>query len=247
MRLFVTLGQFFQDLWAQRLRTLLTILGITWGTVAVIVLLAFGVGLEKQNRINMHGMGDGIVVLFGGSTTRPFQGFPDGRPIRMREDDALILDREIADIAAVSPEYINQNTPARVGTAITSPAVTGLYPIYGDMRNIIVEPGGRFINDPDLQLRRRTVVLGDEIKQLLFADQDAVGRQVLIGETPFVVVGVMQPKTQNSSYYSRDKDRVFIPASTHAAVFGNVYVNNIIYRRRAVPGDFTPSRSLNRA
>ena len=72
MNLLTTLTQLFGDLRAQKLRTFLTILGITWGTVAVIVLLAFGVGLEKQSRKNMHGMGDGIVVMFGGQTTLPF-------------------------------------------------------------------------------------------------------------------------------------------------------------------------------
>ena len=230
MNVLTTLSQLFNDLKNQKLRTTLTILGITWGTVAVIVLLAFGVGLEKQSRKNMHGMGDGIVVMFGGTTTLPFEGFPDGRRIRLREDDVPVIASEIPEIRHISPEYINRNTPIRRGRAITTPAITGIYPIYGDMRNVIAEQGGRFINDPDLEKRRRVVMLGDEIKNLLFGSDEAVGKQVMIGETPFTVVGVMQPKTQNSSYYARDKDRVFIPASTFAAMFGDRYINNIIYR-----------------
>ena len=230
MNLLTTLTQLFGDLRAQKLRTFLTILGITWGTVAVIVLLAFGVGLEKQSRKNMHGMGDGIVVMFGGQTTLPFEGFPDGRPIRLREDDVPMIQTEIPNIRHISPEYINRNTPIRRGTAITTPAITGIHPIYGDMRNVIPEMGGRFINDLDVEKRRRVVVLGDEIKNLLFGGEDAVGQNVMIGETPFVVIGVMRPKTQNSSYYARDKDRVFIPASTFRAIYGHRYLNNIIYR-----------------
>ena len=214
MRLFTTLGQFLQDLRAQKLRTTLTILGIAWGTVAVIVLLAFGVGLEKQSRKNMHGMGDGIVVMFGGSTTKPFEGFPDGRRIRLREDDARVLQQQIPQIAEISPEYINRNTPVRRGRTNTTPAITGIYPVYGDMRNIIPEMGGRFLNAPDLANRRRVAVLGDEIKTLLFGEEEAIGQQIMIGQTPFTVIGVMQPKTQNSSYYARDKDRIFMPAST---------------------------------
>lgn len=230
MRFLTTLTQFVQDLRAQKLRTTLTILGITWGTVAVIVLLAFGVGLEKQSRKNMHGMGDGIVVMFGGRTTKAFQGFPDGRPIRLREDDATVLARQIPEIAQISPEYINRSAPARVGRKNTMPAITGIYPVYGDMRNIIPEVGGRFINRNDLAQRRRVAVLGDEVKKLLFGEEDAVGRQVMLGETPFTVVGVMQHKTQNSSYNARDQDRLFIPASTFRSLFGDKYVNNIIYR-----------------
>ncbi len=230
MRVLTTLGQFLQDLRAQKLRTTLTILGIAWGTVAVIVLLAFGVGLEKQSRKNMHGMGDGIVVMFGGSTTKPFEGFPDGRRIRLREDDARVLQQQIPQIAEISPEYINRNTPVRRGRTNTTPAITGIYPVYGDMRNIIPERGGRFLNAPDLANRRRVAVLGDEIKTLLFGDEEAVGQQIMIGQTPFTVIGVMQPKTQNSSYYARDKDRIFMPASTFRSLFGDKYVNNMIYR-----------------
>ncbi|MFO7312637.1 ABC transporter permease [Rhodothermus marinus] len=230
MRWLTTLEQFLHDLKAQRLRTTLTILGITWGTVAIVVLLAFGVGFERQTRKNMHGMGDGIVVLFGGRTTRPFQGYPDGRPVRLREEDARLLQREIPAIEAISPEYINRQTPVRRGRAVTNPAITGVYPVYGRLRNIIPEPGGRFLNEQDLKLRRRVVVLGDQIKKLLFGDEEAVGQQVYIGQTPFLVVGVMQPKIQNSSYYARDADRIFIPASTFRVLFGDRYVNNLVYR-----------------
>ena len=63
--------EFFADLRAQKLRTSLTVLGIAWGTVAVVVLLAFGVGLERQTRKRFHGLGDRIVILWGGRTTRP--------------------------------------------------------------------------------------------------------------------------------------------------------------------------------
>lgn len=151
MRWLPTLEQLLHDLKAQRLRTTLTVLGITWGTVAVVVLLAFGVGFERQTPKNMHGMGEGIVVLFAGVTTRPFQGYPDGRPIRLREEDAQLLQREIPAIAAISPEYLNRQTPVRRGRAITNPAITGVYPVYGHLRHIIPEPGGRFLNEQDLK------------------------------------------------------------------------------------------------
>ena len=176
MRFVSIFQQFLQDISAQRLRTFLTLLGITWGTVAVIVLLAFGVGFEKQTRKNMHGMGDGVVVMFGGQTTLPFEGFPDGRSIPLRETDVVALRQEIPTIGLISPEYMNRRTPVRVGQSATTPAITGIYPEYGIMRNIIPEMGGRFINMLDMERRRRVVVLGNEIKRLLFEDADAIGR-----------------------------------------------------------------------
>lgn len=233
MRLGDSVRQLVADLKAQRLRTVLTVLGITWGTVAVIVLLAFSVGLEQQTRKRFHGLGDRIVILFGGRTTVAHAGFREGRSIRLREEDADLLAREIPEIVMISPEYSERATPMRRGKNAVDPNITGIRPVYGLMRNVIAERGGRFINERDLEERRRVVVLGDAVAELLFGRDEAVGEEVMVGATPFTVVGVMKPKLQNSSYNSRDKDRAFIPASTHRALFGERYVNNLVYRVRS--------------
>ena len=225
--------EFFADMRAQKLRTSLTVLGIAWGTVAVVVLLAFGVGLERQTKKRFHGLGDRIVILWGGRTTKPFAGFGDGRPIRLQAEDVPLLAREVAEIQYISPEYITQSTRVRRGIKAAAPAITGIVPVYGLIRNIIPEAGGRFINDRDLAERRRVAVLGDELAKLLFEHDAPVGHQVLLGDAPFTVVGVMRPKLQNSSYQERDKDRIFIPATTHYALFGNRFLSNIVYRARA--------------
>jgi putative ABC transport system permease protein len=100
------------------------------------------------------------------------------------------------------------------------------------MRNIITQPGGRFINDRDVADRRRVAVLGDGLATLLFGQEEAVGQQILVGDTPFLVIGVMKPKLQNSSYEQRDQDRMFVPVSTHRALFGQRELNNIVYRAK---------------
>ncbi len=233
MRVLGTIRDFFHDLRTQRLRTALTILGITWGTVAVVVLLAFGVGLEKQTRKRMHGLGEQIVILFGNQTTKAYAGFPSGRDIRFQEEDVALLQREIDDIVQISPEYSTWRAPARRGRNSANPNVTGVYPVYGEMRNVIADWGGRFINQADIDERRRVAFLGNELRQLLFEDEDAVGKTVFVGEVPFTVIGVLKEKQQNSSYNSRDRDRIFIPSSTHKAIFGQRYLANIIYRTRS--------------
>lgn len=230
MRSFLSFGQWAADLRAQRLRSALTILGITWGTVAVVVLLAFGAGLERQVRIGMAGMGDGIVILFGGETTKPFEGFLEGRPIRLVEDDARRIASDVAQIEMVTIEYGGRNAEARRGARQASPYITGTDQAYAEMRNIRVEPGGRFLNGPDIEDRRRVAVLGDDLKNELFGESPAVGEQVFLENAPFIVIGVMQPKTQNAAYSARDADRLFMPASTYRVLFGAANVNNIIYR-----------------
>ena len=225
--------EFVADLSAQKLRTGLTVLGIAWGTVAVVVLLAFGVGLERQTKKRFHGLGDRIVILWGGRTTKPFAGFGDGRPIRLRPEDVQMLAQEVDEIDQISPEYINQNARVRRGVKAAVPAITGILPVYGLMRNIIPEVGGRFINDRDVADRRRVAVLGDELAKLLFGDAAPVGQEVFLGDAPFTVIGVMRPKLQNSSYQERDKDRIFIPATTHYSLFGDRFLNDIVYRTKA--------------
>jgi putative ABC transport system permease protein len=232
-----TLHEFLRDLRAQKLRTFLTVFGIVWGTVAIVVLLAFGMGFKKQLSINMHGIGESIAIMFPGRTTKAFEGFGIGRGMKLMEEDVHLLASQVPGIDRISPEYSRDEVPIRVGDSIITTLVGGVVPVYGDIRNVIPEPGGRFINDVDVRDRKRVVVLGTEVKRLLFGDVPAIGRIVDLGGVPFIVVGVMQKKTQNSSYNRRDQDRVFIATTTFVSVYGADRLRNIIFTSR------DPSRS----
>lgn len=223
------ISEFVLDLRAQKLRAFLTMFGIVWGTVTIIVLIAFGVGFKKQMSVNMHGIGESIAIMFPGKTTKAWEGFGTGRPMSFVEDDTKLLASQIPGIKAISPEF-GRRTPTRVGQNILTPLISGIYPVYADMRNIIPEPNGRFIDDIDMKNRKRVAVIGNKVKEFLFGQSDALGKIVYVGEVPFTVIGVMQKKTQSSSYNSRDQDRIFIPASTHSSIYGNIYLNNIIYQ-----------------
>lgn len=229
MRLGFVLGQTLGDLGRQRLRTILTILGITWGTTAVVTLLAFGVGMERQMTVNARGLGDGLVIVWGNRTTLPFRGFPEGRRIRLVEEDADLLAREVPELATVTPEFGRWGRHVSVGDRRTEVYLTGVRADYGELRNVFAQEGGRFLNERDVAGHRRVIVLGNEVKELLFGDEEAVGRTVMLGQSPFTVVGIMVPKTQNSSYSARDQDRAFIPISTFRTMEGFRYVSNLLF------------------
>jgi putative ABC transport system permease protein len=230
MRIATVLRQLVDDLRRQRLRTALTVLGITWGTTAVVALLAFGVGLERQMVVNARGMGDGLVLVSGGRTTLPFRGFPERRSIRLVESDADLIAREVPGLDVVTPEYGTWGRHVRRGDTRTEVYLTGVRADYGELRNVFADAGGRFLNEADVAGQRRVVVLGDEVKRLLFGDGDAVGEEVFLGRTPFTVVGIMAPKTQNSSYSARDQDRVFIPISTYRVTESPRFISHVLYR-----------------
>jgi putative ABC transport system permease protein len=221
--------EFVSDLRAQKLRAFLTMFGIIWGTVAIVVLVAFGVGFKKQMAANMHGIGEGIAITFPGKTTKPWAGYGIGRPMSFIEEDTKFIASQVPNVFAISPEF-SRRTVARVGENILNPTISGVNVVYSDMRNVIPEAGGRFINELDLQERRRVAVIGDKVKEFLFGTQDAVGKTVFVGDVPFTVIGVMQKKTQPSSYNRRDQDRIFIPFSTFASIYGTIHLSNIIYQ-----------------
>lgn len=220
--------EFLRDMRAQKKRTALTIFGIVWGTAAVVTLMAVGVSTKRQNITNFRGLGDGIILVFGGTTTKPYEGFGVDRRIRLQKGDIELLEREIPEIAMISEEYQRWDAFLRNGKQVRSPLVTGAPPVYGDMRNIIPRIGGRFFNEEDMEMRRRVIFLGNELNEYLFGEEDAVGKTLLLNGIPFTVIGVLEDKVQNSSYGTRDQDRAFIPTTTFEAMFGPRYLSNII-------------------
>jgi len=230
MHLLMYMTHFFRDMRSQKLRTFLTLFGIIWGTSAVVLLLAFGKGLHAQNQKSMHGLGESIVILWGGRTSKPYMGFGRGRWIGLREEDANLLGQEVSGIGAVSPEYSQWSTHIKYKKNAVTQNMVGIYPVFGEMRNIYAEMGGRFINKIDLEKRKRVVFIGNELKEDLFGKDEAIGKYIIIDNVPFLVIGVMKEKSQDSSYSGRDKNKAFIPATTFAAMYGYKYLNNIIFK-----------------
>jgi putative ABC transport system permease protein len=226
------LRQILHDVRHQKLRTLLTLLGITWGTVSVSLLVAFGEGLEKRIRKNQHGLGENIVIAWPSRTSLAYQGLGKGRPVRVNEDDLDLLRREIPQ-ATFSGEYHRNDNAFRRERVRISPQMTGSNPIFAAMRNVIPAEGGRYVNDLDLDRRRRVVVLGNDLKKDLFGEAEAIGETLMIDNVPFLVVGVMQDKAQDSSYSGRDKDKAFIPGTTFKALYNRQYVDNFIFQARS--------------
>jgi putative ABC transport system permease protein len=220
-----------QDVRHQKMRTLLTLFGITWGTVSVALLVSFGEALQKRIVKNQRGLGENIVIAWPSRTSIPFEGLGKGRRLRVSEEDIDVLRREIPE-ATFSGEYDRDKSSFRRERVRLSPEMSANSPMFAVMRNIIPASGGRYINALDIDRRRRVVFLGDKLKQDLFKDEDAVGRTVMIDNTPFLVIGVMQEKAQDSSYSGRDKDKAFVPESTYRGLFTERYVDNFIFQAK---------------
>lgn len=219
----------FRDLVRQPLRTVLTLSGVVWGTFSVVLMVAFGESVGQAQRKRFHGMGNGIVLLFPARTTLPYQGLQKGKPVRITPEQAEDLVRKVPGIELLSPEFI-QGRRIRYGRQEFLSTVRGVNPSFERMRNTIAARG-RFINDRDMEERRRVCFIGDVLAKDLFFETDPLGRQILVEGVPFIVVGVMAKKLQNSNYNGqRDERCAFIPWTTFSALYGRKYVSNIIFR-----------------
>ncbi len=223
-----SLKQLWRDLRTQRMRTLLTTLGIVWGTVAVSLLLAFGQGLHVQLKKNAAGIGQGLVIAWPSQTSMPFEGLGKGRRIRLTEDDIELVRGRSRIVGLISTEF-SDTLRLQQGRRTLAVEVSGVNTEFAEMRSMIPAAGGRFINPRDEELRRRVAFLGNELAEQLFGSADPVAQVFRLHGSPFMVVGVLQPKIQQSSYSGRDKDKVIIPASTFQALTGQKYLDNFTF------------------
>jgi len=230
MALRAYLLQLLRDVRSQKLRTFLTLFGIVWGTAAVSLLLAFGQGLHHQLIKSMKGLGENIIIAWPSRTSKPWEGLPRGRRVRVTEEELERVRSEVPLLTRVSGEYAAWDLRFRRGTKVFVPGVSGTNVEYAQMRNVIPSESGRFLNQRDLDQRRRVIFLGDKLASDLFGVDEAIGHEVYINGVPFTVIGTMIEKEQDSSYYNRDNDRATMPASTFKAIYNRKYVDNFVFQ-----------------
>jgi putative ABC transport system permease protein len=223
------LAQLAQDFRAYKMRFFFVVFGVAWGTIAIVLNMAFGVGVMVQIEKGLKGLGEHIGILWPGQTSVPYKGLGIGRRIRFVPEDAELLKEKIDIIEKASPEYIHWNQPIKYGEVLRNAKVCGVNPSYGMMRSIEAE-NGRFVNKLDVEKRRRGIFLGDEEKDKIFGPEEAVEKRVLLNGIPFTVIGVMKKKIQNNCYSGNDKNAVFIPFSTFKTMYGWLYINNMVYQ-----------------
>lgn len=219
--------QFYNDVRRQKLRSALTMFGIFWGTCSLVLLFAFGQGIRVQQMKSQKGLGENIIIVWPGVTSVEWKGLGRGRPVKFTEDDVKLIKTKAQTIERISPEN-GRTLPIKYEKQLTRRLVTGVWPEFGPMRNLIPQFGSRFVTDQDLEERRRVIFIGDLLAKDLFGDSTAVGQTVLVNGMPFTVIGVMKSKKQDSSYRSRDNRSAFIPLSTYQAMFSERYSDDFV-------------------
>jgi len=233
------LRQTYRNLAANKARSFLTMFGIGWGLICLILMTSMGEGMWVAQKQKARALGQNIMIVWGGRTSKGKEGIRPGKVIRLTLDDYFILKQQAAYLQRLSPEV--QRSLAAVSRINNGTFRThGVFPDYMQMRTIELA-GGRPINHGDNANALRVCIIGDEVRDQLFnKSQRATGSTIMIGGFPYLVIGELRRKDQNSNYSGPDKTKIFIPFYSMvrdfplpAAVDGKHELSNLILQPKS--------------
>jgi len=195
-----------------KMRSILTMLGIIIGVGAVIAMVGLGQGAQQQVQTQIAAMGSNMLFVGSGTVNRSGMRMGWGATKTLVYDDMTAILRECPAVVAAAPGSM---TAAQVvfENDNWSTRVTGTEPQYFDIRNWPMQSGAAF-TQADVQAAANVAVIGETVRKNLFGATDAVGQTIRIKSLPFHVVGVLAPKGQSAAMGDDQDDTIIIPITT---------------------------------
>jgi putative ABC transport system permease protein len=207
------LSQTWSNLMAHKLRSFLTMFGIIWGVVSIVLLSAVSTGFQQGNLYVLKELGKNIIIIRNGRTTTQAGGERAGRRIRLQLGDVHALKEKSRLLEYITPELMRGGVSAKSAFNASSAQMSGVWPVYQHIRTIEVDRG-RLISEEDNREARRVVVIGHAMCKQLFADRDPIGTAITLNGLPYTVIGRIRKKEQDSNYTGADNQRLFLPYET---------------------------------
>ena len=192
-------------LFANKMRSVLTTLGVVIGVAAVIAMVALGTGAQRGVQERIQQLGSNLLFVAPGQAERGhiWRGFGSAETLTI--DDSEAMRKEVPEVAGVAPE-IGRNAQLKYGNVNGDFSVTYTLSDYGYVRNSELKYG-RFFTALEAHARRRVIVLGSNVYDKLFVDSYPLGKTVKVKGVPFTVVGVLASK----GGFGREDDKCFVP------------------------------------
>jgi putative ABC transport system permease protein len=209
-----------------RLRSVLTMVSVTWGIASLVLLLSYGRGFERALVDAFDQIGRNLIVIFPGQTSEQAGGERAGRRVLLELRDVETLVEGVPTIEAISPE-IRSFLPVNFAYRTRNYSVAGVDAPFGRIRHAEVDEG-RFLTPDDVLHRRRVAVIGADLKKELFSGMPALGADIKISGVRFTVIGVLRKKTQITNYTAPDDMSAFVPHTVLAMMMNARYLNNIV-------------------
>ena len=200
----------FKSLLKNRMRSLLTSLGIIIGVGAVIVMVGIGSGAQKQIEDQISSLGANLIMIF--PAARQVGGVQQGAGSfnRLTLDDVEVLESEAKLIQGISP-MIRQNAQVIGGNKNWNTTISGVSASYLSIREWKIAEG-EFFTEKDIHTKNKVAVIGQTVAGNLFPDENPVGKKIRVNNTPFKVIGLLEEIGQDGR--GHDQDDVIIAPST---------------------------------
>ena len=212
--------QILHEMWLHKLRSSLAIFCIAFGTFAVVVLLALGDGFYKASYRNIVEIADNSCFVWRGNSSKSYQGYPKGQTYNFKISDIVELPKALKTVEAVAPaSEARQSASISYESKKYSKNIYWVTPEFLRTTKINIAPGGRFINQVDIERQARVAVLGDKVKTILFGKQDVLGLKISINNVPFTVIGILIDDKRGKNG-SRGDD-VFISYKSYISLYGD--------------------------
>jgi putative ABC transport system permease protein len=223
----LTLPRFFwSEYRKRRKKASLITFALFWGTLSTLLLMAFGQGMSTQSQVAFSGLGETLIMVYGGQTSLEFEGLPKGRPVSLYPEDIDYLKERIPEILRIAPESYTYLQVSANGREINR-TVHGTTAEFALMRTQVPQLGGRFLNADDVAEGRKVAFVGWKVAADLFGNADAVGKQIIINRVPFTVIGVLQKKIQDSMYQGPDAEQIYLPFYAYRQIDNRRRINQI--------------------
>ncbi len=228
MNLREIIRQSIDSLLRNRLRSSLTMLGIVWGLVTVVLLLSYGRSLGREVMNGFLGLGDNVIMVWGGQTSMQAGGERAGQRIKFRDGDTEAVRDTVPFLKAVSSES-DDAFSFKYGSKVVNIQSKAIEYPYGGMRRLNVSEG-RYFEPADFTDHRQVVIFGQHAAQKLFNGYPPVGESVNIEGHVFQVIGVLQNKIQDSSNNGPDNENAFIPFGMMRLLRNQRDPNSIVFQ-----------------
>ena len=228
MRLASVISEAAAALSFNRQRSLLTMASLAWGVACFVILYSYGEGFGRALQFSFQAVGQDLVLMFGGQTSKQAGGERSGRVIRLVTEDSELIRDNVPLVGAVSAEVMVRGATVVRGYRQQNMTVRAVEPPYGKIRNMTLETG-RWISPEDFLTKQRVAVVGAKAANKLFGEIPPEGESIVINGLQFRVIGLLKTKTQISNYNTQDNECVFIPLST-ASLFRDIkYPSDIVW------------------
>ena len=208
--LFQTVRTAVENLRANKLRSFLTMFGILWGMVSIIVLSAMGEGFRRGNDQVLLEFGKNMAIVWGGRTSLQAGGERAGRVVNLTIEDARAIESQSRMVEALSPEIQRGGVQVKSAYNAASVMIHGVEPPYQDIRTIELQYG-RLLNWDDEHQARHVALIGWEMAKQLFGARNPLGENITVNGVRFTIVGRLRRKDQDSNYSGPDNLKIFIP------------------------------------